>query len=329
MGKDTIIGAKNLTDEQWIMLFHPSTETQKNELISAINELKIANANKNNANEIIQNGLILKINNPVKEVEQVIKAKIPQGVNFNISNIILQLENDEVQEDNDRYNPKYVFSPFQRNNLRWLINQVNYILDEMNSKQLFLQNKDKKDLLSELAKFSENDDECGLNINASKIGVADDTGKMVVDLVCNELLSDRIKQKSTDPTCKFKPIILFIDEVHRYALEKDTEGNYSSGLINIAREGRKYGIFLFLTSQSPKDVPPVVLNQIGTLLVHNLTGKDDLQTISNYFDEETLNSLSNLRRGQAILTGVNLIQDIQLNIKRSTLNQDNETPYIG
>ena len=109
--------------------------------------------------------------------------------------------------------------------------------------------------------------------------MTNDSGKMIIDLLCNELLSERIEKKFKDPECNFDPIILFIDEVHRYALEKDNNGNYSTGLINIAREGRKYGIFLFLTSQSPKDVPPIILNQIGTLLVHNLTGKDDLKIL--------------------------------------------------
>ena len=159
--------------------------------------------------------------------------------------------------------------------------------------------------------------------------MTNDSGKMIIDLLCNELLSERIEKKFKDPECNFDPIILFIDEVHRYALEKDNNGNYSTGLINIAREGRKYGIFLFLTSQSPKDVPPIILNQIGTLLVHNLTGKDDLKIISNYFDEDTLNSLGNLGQGEAILTGVNLIRNIQLKVKPATLTQNNETPYIG
>ncbi|GFI20580.1 ATP-binding protein [Lactobacillus johnsonii] len=85
----------------------------------------------------------------------------------------------------------------------------------------------------------------------------------------------------------------------------------------------------FLTSQSPKDVPPIILNQIETLLVHNLIGKDDLKVISNYFDEATLNSLANLGRGEAILTSVNLIKNVQLKINLPSLKQSNETPYIG
>ena len=112
-------------------------------------------------------------------------------------------------------------------------------------------------------------------------------------------------------------------------MEHDSEGNYSTGLIDIAREGRKYGIFMFLTSQSPKDVPSIVLNQIGTLLVHNLTGRDDLKIISNYFDSSTLNSLSNLGQGEALLTSINLIRDVQLKINPSSLIQNNETPFIG
>ncbi|MGY0278405.1 helicase HerA-like domain-containing protein [Limosilactobacillus reuteri] len=70
-----------------------------------------------------------------------------------------------------------------------------------------------------------------------------------------------------------------MDEAHRYLRDKDT---LAMGLENIAREGRKKGIFLFLTSQSPKDVPDTIVSQIGSVIVHRLTSEEDIYTLRNY-----------------------------------------------
>lgn len=334
LGKDTKMKTGKINDDQWLMLFNPNSETQEQELLAAIYELKIAkklSSTKKYSENIIENGLIKKEGNSVKTVEKILNTDLSDNVDIDVTKITDQLINDEVKESDSKYDPIYKIDDFKRTIFKWLIDQINYRLNKLQISE-FLNGNEKstksKDLLDELSKVSQ-DQIRSLYINTSKIGMTNDSGKMIIDLLYNELLSKRIEQKFEDPKCVFKPIILFIDEVHRYALEKDVNGNYSTGLINIAREGRKYGIFLFLTSQSPKDVPSIILNQIGTLLVHNLTGKDDLKVISNYFDDSTLNSLGNLGQGDAILTGVNLIKNIQLRIKPSALTQNNETPYIG
>ena len=79
-------------------------------------------------------------------------------------------------------------------------------------------------------------------------------GSMIIDLISNYILKNNKKNN---------PFVLFIDEIHRYT--KSYGDNYVSGLTHIAREGRKNGIFLFLTTQNPKDVPQVLLGQIGSL----------------------------------------------------------------
>ena len=323
LGENTWINTKKITDAQWLMLFNPNTETQEQQLLAAINELKVAQSNLQN--QIVDTGIIKKENNSVEEVEKILKAHVVDDQEIDVSRIVDQLQNDAVKETRG----EYIFDDFKNSSMKWLIDQVNYRLDKLKLNTLLTKGEEKKqDLIEELSQL-ENNDISSLYLNASKVGITNDSGKMVIDLLCNELLSKRRKKRFEQPNCTFRPIILFIDEVHRYALEKDSEGNYSSGLINIAREGRKYGLFLFLTSQSPKDVPSIILNQIGTLLVHNLTGKDDLKIISNYFDEATLNSLSLLGQGEAILSGVNFIKSIQLKIRRSVLTHNNETPYIG
>lgn len=362
LGENTVMRTGKITDQQWLMLLNPNTENQEQQLIDAISELKIAKVLSSETDyhsNIVTNGLIKKENNSVRQVEETLRTAIPDDTGIDIEKLIPQLQYDAVEEDGSNNNPYYISTKFKRNNYKWLIDQVNYKLNKLklvkflgdvedeskenqinktsesgqnpvfiDESKILEESKKEHDLLKEISELN-NKNSKSLYVNASKIGINNDSGKMVIDLLCNELLSERMAYKLDNPKCSFEPIILFIDEVHRYSLEKDVNGNYSTGLINIAREGRKYGIFLFLTSQSPKDVPSIILNQIGTLLVHNLTGKDDLKVISNYFDDSTLNSLGNLGQGDAILTGVNLIKNIQLRIKPSTLTQNNETPYIG
>lgn len=340
LGENTKMNTSIITDEQWLMLLDPNTETQEQQLLTAIKELKAAKEcikENNDFKKIIENGLIKKEEKYVKDVEEILRRDVPNNVEINALQIVDQLKCDAVVETGGKTS-KYKYDNFKDNTLKWLIDQVNYRLNKLglndflgiNESSSDSENSETKkyDLLEELSTLETNKI-FSLYVNTSKIGIANDSGKMIIDLVCNELLSKRRKKRFEDPECDLKPIVLFIDEVHRYALERDNEGNYSSGLINIAREGRKYGIFLFLTSQSPKDVPSIILNQIGTLLVHNLTGKDDLKIISNYFDEKTLNSLSFLGQGEAILSGINLVKNVQLKIKPSSLKHNNDTPYIG
>lgn len=61
---------------------------------------------------------------------------------------------------------------------------------------------------------------------------------MIIDLISNHII-DKTDSDSD------QPFVFFIDEVHRYIQESVSD---ISGLINIAREGRKKGIFLFLTT---------------------------------------------------------------------------------
>ena len=313
------------------MLFNPNTETQENELLSAINELKIAHVQRDEESSIINNGLILKRDNFVSNVEEIIRKDVPTNESFDINKIVGQLTCDEVKEVGKDDNAKYKFDQFKHNNFQWLKDQIQYRLSKTKVGKFFkdIIKNEEINLLDKLSDFEQGEMNKSLYINASKLCKSDDSGKMMIDLICNRILEARTEHKSNNSNYKFTPIILFIDEVHRYALEHDSEGNYSTGLIDIAREGRKYGIFMFLTSQSPKDVPSIVLNQIGTLLVHNITGRDDLKIISNYFDSSTLNSLSNLGQGEALLTSINLIRDVQLKINPSSLIQNNETPFIG
>ena len=130
-----------------------------------------------------------------------------------------------------------------------------------------------------------------------------------------------------------KKIIFFVPyltqaEVHRYTKSQYSENVFHNGLTLVAREGRKKGIFLFLTTQTPQDVAPVLLGQVGTLLVHRLTHNDEIRAIQNHLDDYSVKHVKKLNQGESILTSVNLLHNIFIHVTQCERKQNNKTPTL-
>ena len=85
-----------------------------------------------------------------------------------------------------------------------------------------------------------------------------------------EILTNAIGRKllnmAKDSKFKDKPVICFLDEAHIF-LNKSIKDEYSievdlDSFDRIAKECRKYGLFLCLSTQRPRDIPQGVLSQI-------------------------------------------------------------------
>lgn len=144
---------------------------------------------------------------------------------------------------------------------------------------------------------------------------------MIVDLI-----SRYINQNKTSTQDSF---VLFVDEVHRYAVKQQTDQDeYYQGLSILAREGRKQGIYLLLTTQSPNDVSNIVFGQIGSLLIHRLTQSDELYAVKNFVDDGTRARIPFLGQGEAVLSSVNLLHNIQLRINPTDRTHHNSSPSL-
>ena len=115
--------------------------------------------------------------------------------------------------------------------------------------------------------------------------------------------------------------------MHRYSKDAQS-GGYQTGLTAIAREGRKKGVFLFLTTQNPKDVSDELLGQIGSLLVHRLTHKSELDSIRNFLSESAFKQVPKLNQGEAILTSINLLRDLHLRVDKCSRPHYNSTVQL-
>jgi hypothetical protein len=75
----------------------------------------------------------------------------------------------------------------------------------------------------------------------------------------------------------------------------------------IAREGRKFGLNICLSTQRPRDLTESVLSQMGTLIVHRLTNdrdRDIVERACGEIDRAASAFLANLRAGEAAIIGV-------------------------
>jgi len=108
---------------------------------------------------------------------------------------------------------------------------------------------------------------------------------------------------------KDRNLILIFDEAHKY-MEKISSEDYENRtqelLEEISREGRKYGVSLFISSQKPSDISEIIVSQCSNLIIHKIISPIDINKISNvisYLDKQSLEILSYLAPGNAIFAG--------------------------
>lgn len=105
------------------------------------------------------------------------------------------------------------------------------------------------------------------------------------------------------------PVVLVLEEAQNYIPEinrKDIESISKRVFERIAREGRKYGLSLLISSQRPSELSKTVLSQCNSFVIHRIQNPDDQSYIrklvsgANY---EILNQMANLPQQHAIIMG--------------------------
>ncbi len=116
-------------------------------------------------------------------------------------------------------------------------------------------------------------------------------------------------QKATrsDQTIINKLFHFVLDEAHKYITE-NKEGIHQSLQIfeQIAKEGRKFGIFMILASQRPGELSRTVLSQCNNFVLHRIRNNIDLEQMRKsipYLSDAQLTRISYLRTGSALLVG--------------------------
>lgn len=307
LGKDTTISTGELSMPQWMILFEVNDGTQPAVLADAIKSLRYQKKGK-------FPGVYQKVGRKISVVQNEMTSLMDTDTEFESSSLAEQITAEAVKIGK---NDVYEVDSFRANVNHFLVQKIDFKLKNTNLGKFF-NNNGLNNLLAELDSFLSNNSR--LYIDSSQIGTDDGVGGMIIDLITNYLLNHANKNK---------PFVFFIDEAHRYTRNMNSENNeFFTGLTSIAREGRKNGQYLMLTTQNPSDVSKVLLAQMGSLLIHRLTHQDELNAISNFLDNGTQYQIKKLGQGEAVLTSANLLQNVFLKINKSKRKHLNDSPKL-
>ncbi|MBQ3621049.1 MAG: ATP-binding protein [Methanosarcinaceae archaeon] len=123
---------------------------------------------------------------------------------------------------------------------------------------------------------------------------------LIVLVIMTIIVDNKLSTSGTE-TIKNTPIILALDEAHRY-LSK-AEGIQSEKIISkfaeAAKQGRKEGLGLFLITQDPQDIEKEILKQINTKIVLNLSNDAAIKAVN--IPAEYEKRIPYLKKGQMII----------------------------
>ncbi len=106
-----------------------------------------------------------------------------------------------------------------------------------------------------------------------------------------------------------RPVLLVIDEAHNLCspdLESLLGRAVRQRIIQIAAEGRKYGLWLLLSTQRPSKVHPGIVSQCDNLTLMRMNSPNDLAELGDLFGfvpRQLLAQASRFRQGEALIAG--------------------------
>lgn len=129
------------------------------------------------------------------------------------------------------------------------------------------------------------------------------------------------------------PVVLVLEEAHNYIPEKkrSEEKEPISKIVfeRIAREGRKFGLSLVVSSQRPSELSKTVLSQCNSFIVHRIQNPEDqkyIQTIVPSINEDLLKQLPSLAQRTALIFGDCVRAPAQLYMNQADPLPDSRDP---
>lgn len=141
-----------------------------------------------------------------------------------------------------------------------------------------------------------------ITIDSSEVG--SDALELMTSVV-SRMIFDYRKSKYGEVRQQ-RPVHLILDEAHRY-IRKDADYIMRENIFEkIAREGRKYSLYLIVSSQRPSELSQTVLSQCGNYIVHRIQNEVDMKYIYSvlpYFSDDYITKIKQAVPGEALIFG--------------------------
>lgn len=350
LGGSAFFPYQKLTKEDLFFLVKPSEGVQKPKLLEAIRSLKAIKIhqeiNESDASYghlegfVNDDGLIVKENHIIKSYEQFRTQKFNEIESENLELNIKRLGKQIIEEciyptqwkDNELFGNK---NENDANNCYGMINRIHNLVNTKIYSDAFDFNSNglaENSLTEIIDKFiaEEQQGDFVLRIGFENLGYEFQTREILANVIARYLLKLARKKKF-----KKSPIVLILDEAHQFLNKIVVDDFFQtmalSSFEQISKESRKYGLFLCLATQMPRDIPVGTLSQMGTFIVHRLINYNDKEAIRQACSSANSNVLSYLPvlgEGEAILTGVDFPMPLSVKVSEPNVPPDSDTPLF-
>lgn len=324
-GENVSFPHKYLNNSDFCFLFQEHSPNTVSALCEAIHTLKLIKLGK------LQDGV--KIGKNSISVNQLVRDNVKdfKDCDFDIMQLSAQLANECVKVGK---NNNYEEDNFKLGYTSHLISRANLFFNNdamCSALGINNQNQQTQDIIETITNFikPENTNRI-LKIGFEKLSYDFSIREIIVDFISSFLL-----KQSRNNVFRENPLVMFIDEAHQFLNKRiNAEDNTTFSLQSIdliAKECRKYGLFLCLATQMPRDIPIGTLSQMGTFIVHRLINDKDKQSIENAAssaNKSALSFLPILGEGEALLVGVDFPMPLLLKIGEPSKKPISETPRL-
>lgn len=150
----------------------------------------------------------------------------------------------------------------------------------------------------------------GTESNRSQITIIDmndveDEVVQIASAIVGRLIFEKLRRTKRRNTT---PVNIILEEAHRYIGSTPSLFAVDATPVfeRIAKEGRKYGLFITLASQRPSELSKTVLSQCSNFVVHRIQNPEDLSHIRQmtpFISENVLKRLPSLPKQHALIFG--------------------------
>lgn len=334
-----------LSIDELYFLLKPSSKVQVPKLMDAIRSLKMARIDNDEAlkeyYQVGQQGKLRKIIIKANKSKQTYNRFYYKNTSliednhcdFDFTLLPFQITNecvwDTSRNDSNLWGDK---ADSDIGNCVSLVSRVNNIMSTAEYNNIFDfkgTNKDSKDIISIIQEFLKSEKSI-LRIDFSNVSFDYQVREILVNAIGQYLLNE-----ARSGQYKKTPLVVFIDEAHQFLNKSISDEYFTAKPLNafekISKEARKYGLFLCISTQMPRDIPLGTLSQMGTFIVHRLINEQDKKAVEAAASTANKNSLAflpSLGEGEALVLGVDFPMPLTLKIDMPTSTPNSQTPKL-
>ncbi|MHA1380977.1 MAG: ATP-binding protein [Candidatus Helarchaeota archaeon] len=153
----------------------------------------------------------------------------------------------------------------------------------------------------------------------------DKTMRTIVAILLDKILYYKKRFRNT------LPVVILIEEAHNFCPQNELTPSKTI-IRRIGREGRKFGLFLILTSQRIVGLDKDVLSQCNTKLTLKVDSLTDINYIRPYLSfrsEKDFQKLADLPTGVAFISGTSVPSPTLVRIKKRMTRDGGTTPSLN